>query len=152
MQPRCSRRTEHSQCHMSQRKPSLFICDATPYTCLRLGHGQFLVPSDSLESELRHGSTFKLRKKALLDKYSMDEDDLLHVFSHFDGRPQAIIGSGPISSAEYIHYLQGVGQAGGLYFWRIGKSTWFNRWWRERIGWFTRLSKACDIWEGTGAE
>ena len=70
------------------------------------------MPSDSLDSELRFGITFKLRKKELLDQYSVDEDDLLDVFSLFNGRPQATIGSGPTSTAEYVCYLQDVLQAG----------------------------------------
>ena len=70
------------------------------------------MPFDSLDLELCCGITFKLRKKELLEQYSVDEDDLLGVFSVLNGRSQATIGSGPISTAEYVRYLQDVWQAG----------------------------------------
>ena len=65
-----------------------------------------------LGEALRYGITFKLRKKELLDQYSVDEDDLLGLFSLFNGRPLATIGWGPISIAKYVCYLQDVWQAG----------------------------------------
>ena len=111
LEPWCVRSSEYSAGRIASRPPSLIICDLFPYSCARIPHGRFLLPSDSLP-EVSYGKTFTL--KGPLERYSVDHDDIVDsILYMLDGKSHATLGldSRPIQLSRYLSSLQDVLQA-----------------------------------------
>lgn len=111
-EPWCVRSTEFSSRKISSLPPSLIICDLFPPACMRLPHGRFILPSNSLPT-VSYGKKFIL-EEGLLDQYSVDYDNIVDsILSLLANKVTVSIGlcSLPIEKSEYIHCLKNVLQA-----------------------------------------
>lgn len=107
-EPWCVRSSEYSFKGIVSRPPSLVICDVFPYTCTRLPHGRFLLPSNSLPKNVSYGNNIVF-KEGFLDQYIVDDDEVMDsILYMLDGTSQATLGlcSRPIQTPEYVSYLR----------------------------------------------
>ena len=97
---------------------SVVICDLFPYSCIRLPHSRYILPSEQL-------SQTGFRKKAgsikptegLLEQYQVDGGKVMDMLSQLlDGQEQAMFGiyNMPIHLRDYVCNLATVWQAGAV--------------------------------------
>ena len=108
LKPWCERSTEYSFREITSRAPSLVIGDVCPYSCIRLPHGRFLLPSKNLPEMVSYGQEVVL-KEGNLEQYTVDHDEVVEsILYMLDGTSQATLGlcSRPIQTSEYVSYLR----------------------------------------------
>ena len=111
-QPWCVRNSEYTARAIVSHPPSLVVFDLFPYTCTRLPHGRFVLPSDILP-EISYHKDFTL-EEGLLDQYSVDYDDVIDaILSVLDGKPETTIGlcNRIVQVSTYVYRLAEVWQA-----------------------------------------
>ena len=105
-QPWCERSCEYLIREITSRPLSLVIGDVSPYSCIRLPHGRFLLPSKSLP-DVSYGENV-VNKEGDLDQYTVDHDEIVEsILKMLSGTSQATLGlcAPPIQTSQYVSYL-----------------------------------------------
>lgn len=90
--PHGTRSSEFLASRIAKRPPSLIICDLYPYTCMRMSHSRFVIPSNSLIPNLCRNAYLQLNE-GLLDQYIVDEDELINtILNLLHGQTRVIMG------------------------------------------------------------
>ena len=96
----------------------MVICDLFPYSCIRLPHSRYILPSDQL-SQTGFGNKGGSIKptEGLLEQYQVDSGEVMEMLSQLlDGQEQAMFGiyNRPIRLSDYVCNLATVWQAGAV--------------------------------------
>ncbi len=114
---RGTRNSEYSAKRVSRGLPSVAICDLFPYSCIRLPHSRYILPSDHLPlTEIRRGILIRLTE-GLLEQYQVDSDEVMDTLSQLlDGKAQVMMGISdrPVCTSDYVCNLAKVWKAGAL--------------------------------------
>lgn len=99
-------------------RPSVVICDLFPYSCMRLPHSRYILPSDQLcQTKVGKKCGSIQPTEGLLEQYQVDGGKVMDMLSHLlDGQEQAMFGiyNTPIRLSDYICNLATVWQAGAV--------------------------------------
>ena len=97
---------------------SVVICDLFPYSCMRLPHSRYILPSDRLSlTEFEKKGGFIKPTEGLLEQYQVDSGEVMDMLSHLlDGKQQAMLGihNTPIRLSDYVCNLATVWRAGAV--------------------------------------
>ena len=105
--PHSTRNSELLVPRIKKWLPSSIICDLYPYTCTRLSHSRFVIPSNSFPSEIGRNTYLEL-DEGILDQYVVDEDELINtMLSLLSGRSKVVMGlqERVIEVTDYCHSL-----------------------------------------------
>ena len=86
----------------------MIICDLYPYTCTRLSHSRFVIPSEWFASSTHRRNKYVELDEGLLDQYIVDEDELIdNILKLLSGQPKVTIGleERVIEVTDYCHSL-----------------------------------------------
>ena len=106
--PTAVRNTGFSLAKGAQRAPSVVIGDAYPYTCARLPHNRFILPSEVLPAHAPRGNKVK-PTRGFLQEYCVDAKRLFETFWSVMRAPNTItIGAATVTAANYLCTLEEV--------------------------------------------
>ena len=97
---------------------SLVICDLFPYSCIRLPHSRYILPSDQLSPTGFGKKAGSIKPtEGLLEQYQVDSGEVMDMLSQLlDGKQQAMFGidNTSIRLSDFVCNLATVWRAGAV--------------------------------------